>query len=201
MAIFGSSETLFIEAECMIVGGATAAIAIFTWAWCWRRVRGLALDDGSGLALQVLRRRSIDARAELGAHSGVAVALALRVLHAPTRELAEAEIREAVLDVAAQKHLRAIPKAAGRTALTVGTLGAVVEVAQGLPDLKGPMLWASLGFGSGLLAWMACGYVGRRVNELVRARLETWSELCRVLERICMSGRWPGASPAASAQP
>ncbi|MDX2051592.1 MAG: hypothetical protein SFV15_04315 [Polyangiaceae bacterium] len=168
--------------------------ALAALAFSIRSVRLLDVADGAEEVALLLRRNTGSASTALGARVGEAAELAVRVLQAPTSEVARAELREALLGVAALKHLRQLPKAGGRVGLTVGTLGAVIEIAQGLPDLGGPTIWASVAFGTGLCVWMASNMVGQRAQTALHARLRAWSELHRVLE-IHISGQWPENLP------
>jgi len=155
-----------------------------------RIVSRLREEDGSREVLRLLRNRPTEVEELLAGQTSHAARLAHRVLHAPTLAAARAEIREANLELTASQHARTIPIASGKAGLTLGTLGAVIEIAQGLPDLVRPTLWASIAFGAGLIVWMGCSYMSKEASRLARGRYGVWRELNALLEGLA-SGDWP----------
>ncbi len=161
-----------------------------------RIVSRLREGDGSPEVLRLLRNKPAEVEALLTGQTSHAARLAHRVLHSPTLAAARAEIREASLELSASQHARTIPIASGKAGLTLGTLGAVIEIAQGLPDLVRPTLWASVAFGVGLIAWMGCTYLSKEASRLARGRYGVWRELNAVLEGLA-SGEWPAKATTA----
>ena len=116
----------------------------------------------------------------LGRDAGAELVVA--VLEAPSRAHAVAELNEHLSDAAAGIETGAtVPRSAARVALASGTLLSLVQIARELPAAHASATWPLVAFGSGLIAALGCGQLGRLADRRAQDLRRDWNDLARAL--------------------